>query len=170
MPADKSQPCADVSATSDEHKKLDPFVGTFKAKVSMWMGPGDPHVATGMMKNEWDLGGRFLKQTYKGDPDAGPFPNFEGRGYWGYNTIAKCYEGLWIDSASTFMQLEKGSVDAAGKVWNMKGEMTDPMSGGTMTKRSVITLKDKDHHQMELYFAKPDGGEAKVMEIKYARA
>lgn len=166
----EKNPCADVSAVVPEHKRLEPFVGTFKAQVKMWMGPGDPMVATGKMTNEWDLGGRYLKQTYKGDPNEGPFPDFEGRGYWGYNTIDKCYEGFWIDSASTFMQPEKGHVDAAGKVWTMSGEMTDPASGGKMRKRSMVILKDENHHTMELYFTKPDGGEVKVMEIEYERA
>jgi len=170
MSDEKQNACAGIAETGPEHKRLDPFVGTFKATVKMWMGPGDPHVSTGVMANKWDLGGRFLQQTYKGDPGAGPFPDFEGRGYWGYNTIDKRYEGFWIDSASTFMQPETGHVDASGKVWTMKGQMTDPMSGGVMKKRSVITLKDKDHHSMELYFTKPDGNEMRVMEIQYARA
>jgi hypothetical protein len=166
---DHATGCADVGAPAPEHKKFESFVGTFTAQVKLWMGPGDPHVSTGIMTNALDLGGRFLKQTYKGDPGAAPFPNFEGRGYWGYNTVDRKYEGFWIDTACTLMQFEKGGVDASGKVWTMIGEMTDPQSGGKMRKRSVITLKDNDRHTMEMYFAGPDGKEAKCMEIAYAR-
>jgi hypothetical protein len=39
-----------------------------------------------------------------------------------------------------------------------------------MKKRSVITLKDKDHHSMEMFFTGPDGKETKNMEIQYVRA
>ena len=53
------------------------------------MGPGDPMVTTGVMENTLALGGRFLRQDYTGDPSDGPFSNFEGRGYWGYNTVTK---------------------------------------------------------------------------------
>lgn len=165
----QSDACAQMGATGEEHKKLEPFVGTFRAEVKLWMGPGDPHVSTGVMTNTMDLGGRFLKQVYQGDESDGPFSNFEGRGFWGYNTTDKQYEGFWIDSASTFMQSESGDIDATGKVWTMVGEMTNPQGGGTMKKRSVITLTDNDHHRMETYFSTPDGGEFKGMEIQYER-
>ncbi len=159
-----------MSATTEEHKLLEPFVGTFKATVKMWMGPGDPMVSTGVMTNELDLGGRFLKHTYKGDPGEGPFPNFEGRGFWGYNTVAKKWEGVWIDTASTMVQTERGDRDASGKVWEMKGQMDNPqMPGGKWDKRSVITLVDNDNHTMEMFMPGPDGKECKGMEITYVR-
>ena len=159
--------CADVSAVAPEHKKLDPFVGRFRATVKLWMGPGDPMVSTGVMENSWDLGGRFLKQVYKGDPGPGPFPNFEGRGFWGFNTVTKKYEGVWMDTACTFMQMEEGML--SGDTWTMLSEFADPQSGQKMKKKSIIRLKDKDHHSMEMYFQKPGGGEMKTMEIQYVR-
>ena len=160
-----------MSATTPEHEKLKPFEGKFKAEVRIWMGPGEPTVMTGKMVNEFDLGGRFLRQTYKGDPSEGPFPEFEGRGYWGYNNVTKRYEGFWIDNASTMMQNEAGEVDESGKVWTMVGEVANPQTGGLMTKRSVITLRDEDHHTMEMYFDTGEGeGELKSMEISYERA
>ena len=157
------------AAPGEEHTLLEPFVGTFRAEVRMWFGPGEPMVATGTMTNRLDLGGRFLNQSYKGDPGDGPFPEFEGRGFWGYNKVDGVWEGVWIDTASTVVQVEKGSVDAAGKVWEMQGEMTDPQTGKPVTKRSVITLVDDDHHSMAMYFATPEG-ETKGMEIEYVRA
>ena len=161
--------CAEMGALADAHKKLGPFVGTFSAEVKLWMGPGEPQVSTGVMENALDLDGRFLRQTYQGDPGDGPFPNFEGRGFWGYNTVTKKYEGFWIDSASTAMQNEVGDVDESGKVWTMMGEMTNPQTGQPMKKRSVITLQDNDHHKLEMFFSGPDGGESKGMEINYTR-
>ena len=162
--------CAGMGATVEEHKKLEPFVGTFKAEVKMWMGSGDPTVSTGVMTSAFDLGGRFLKQVYKGDADTGPFANFEGRGYWGYNTVENKYEGFWIDTACTLMQTETGEVDASGKVWTMRGEMANPDGSGTMTKRSVITLIDNDRHSLEMFFGAPGADESKAMEIQYQRA
>jgi len=92
-----------MAATTEAHEKLKPFVGTFKAEVTIWMGPGEPMSSTGVMVNELDLGGRFLRETYTGDPSDGPVPAFEGRGYWGFNTATQQYEGFWIDTASTIM-------------------------------------------------------------------
>lgn len=158
-----------ISEVRDEHRALEPFVGTFAATVRLWMGPGDPNVSTGTMVNSWDLGGRFLRQIYTGDPNDGPFPSFEGRGYWGFNNDSGKYEGFWIDNASTFMQTEEGAVDESGNVWTMTGTMINPETGQEMTRRSVITLKDSDHHDMEMYFAVPNGNEFKSMEIEYTR-
>lgn len=162
------QDCAAMGAPGEAHARLEPFVGTFQGEVKIWMGPGEPMVSTGTMVTAFDLGGRFLYHTYKGDAADGPFPNFEGRGFWGYNTITNKYEGFWIDSASTVMQTETGDVDEAGKVWTMVGELPHPQSG-SMKKRSVITIKDNDHYSMEMYFETPEG-ECKAMEIAYTRA
>jgi hypothetical protein len=168
--ATQEQACAAVSATTDAHKRLEAFVGTFKAECRMWMGPGEPMTTTGVMTNTMALGGRYLQQVYKGDDVEGPFPNFEGRGFWGYNTVTNRYEGFWIDTACTFMQNEKGDVDAGGRVWTMVGEMTNPETGQPMQKKSVITLQDDDHHSMAMFFPGPDGAECKCMEITYVRA
>ena len=72
---------AALAAPTEEHTKLQAFVGTFAAEVKIWMGPGEPVVTTGVMTNSMDLGGRFLRQTYQGDAAEGPFPSFAGRGY-----------------------------------------------------------------------------------------
>ena len=160
---------AAISAPAEQHARLAAFVGTFRAEVKIWMGPGDPAVSTGTMTNTMDLGGRFLKQHYVGDPGAGPGPSFEGRGYWGFNKTTNKYEGFWIDTASTLMQTETGDVDEGGKVWTMIGEVPNPQGGSTV-KKSIITLQDDDRHSMETFFEGPDGSEAKGMEIQYTRA
>ena len=72
---------AALAAPTEEHAKLEAFVGTFAAEVKIWMGPGEPTVTTGVMTNSMDLGGRFLRQSYQGDTVEGPFPSFAGRGY-----------------------------------------------------------------------------------------
>lgn len=161
--------CAQMAALDPNHALLAPFEGTFLATVKMWLGPGEPMVSTGVMVNTFDLGGRFLAQHYTGDPNGGPFPAFEGRGYWGYNTATKKFEGFWIDNVSTMMQTEAGDVDEAGAVWTMFGEFTDPRSGATLRKRTIITLVDRNTHTMEMFFPTPDAGEAKSMEISYTR-
>ena len=169
--SEKSAPeCAPQSGPTEKHELFKPFAGTFSAVVRMWMGPGEPTEMTGTMLNTLDLGGLFLKQHYEGKGDEGPFGHFEGRGYWGYNSAKQCYEGFWIDTAADFFQLETGQVDDAGKTWEMKGEITSPGDGAVYVKRTVITLVDKDHHTMTMYFTGPDGNESKMMEIEYARA
>ncbi len=159
---------AAMGAPTAEHQKLQPFVGTFAATVKIWFGPGEPSVTTGTMTNSMELGGRYLRQVYEGKTDEGPFPDFQGRGYWGYNTTDKRWEGFWIDSASTMMTVEHGQLDSTGKVWTMTSECTNPSTGQPMARRSVITLSGDDHHTMEMYVSTPQG-EMKSMEIEYQR-
>ena len=168
MSEQKQVDCAAMAGPGNEHERLKAFVGTFRAQVKMWMGPGEPTMTTGTMTCSMQLEDRFLHQEYKGDPGEGPFPNFQGRGYWGFNKATGMYEGFWIDSASTMMQTESGNVDDTGKQWTMSGEMTWP-DGQKVVKRSVITLQDDDHNMLEMYFVK-GGEEKKGMEIRYTRA
>ena len=170
MSNDTAFDCAAMGATTEAHERFKPFVGTFKAEVSMWMGPGDPMALTGTVTNTLDLGGRFLHQVYEGDATDGPFPNFEGRGYWGYNTTDNRYEGFWIDTACTFMQTEQGQVDASGKVWTMFGSMTDPETGKPMRKRSITTLHDENSHEIEMSFETAPNEWSPCMHIKHTRA
>ena len=152
-----------------EHQRLHDFVGTWKATVTMWMGPGEPMVSTGTMVNTMELDGRYLREEYKGDPNDGPFPAFMGKGYWGFNDARGVYEGFWIDNASNQMGVERGDFDPGTKSWEMKGETVMPGMGAA-EKRSVITLVSKNEHTMEMYFTGPDGHEVRCMHIKYVRA
>ena len=88
-------------APGPEHALLKPFAGTFRATVKLWMGPGDPMVQHGTMINSFQVGGLYLFQDYTGDQVSGPWPSFIGKGFWGFNTFAKEFEGFWIDNAST---------------------------------------------------------------------
>lgn len=164
-------PAADAGPRTAEHDKLNPFEGEFGTEVKLWMGQEEPMISTGTMVNDWVLGGRYLRQTFKGDPIEveGEFGAFEGAGYWGYDPSGGVYQGFWIDNASSTMQMETGTVDASGKVWTMTSELINPQNGEAMTKRTVITLIDDDHHRMESYFADGSGNEFKTMEINYVR-
>jgi len=155
--------------TSNRHAPFEPFVGIFLAEVKLWMGGGEPHVSTGTMSNEFVLDDRYLQQRFVGDEMEGPFGQFAGHGYWGFDSSLNRYQGFWIDTASSQMQHETGSVDETGRVWTMVGEFTDPQDNQVIRKRSVIVLIDDDHHKMESFMPGPDGNDHKTMEISYAR-
>lgn len=168
MGHDAEDPCMPAPPGA-EHKLIAEFVGTWKSTVQMWMGPGEPMVSAGTMKNTMLLDGRYLEQVYTGDPNPGPFPNFAGRGFWGYNNVTGQYEGYWIDNASNQMAMEYGQYDPKSKSWNMTGEMVMP-GVGPMKKRSLITKVSDREHTLEMFFTGPDGQESKGMYIRYVRA
>jgi len=159
---------AEMGRPGPEHERLAPFVGTFRARVRLWTRPDEPLQSTGTMVNTWDLGGLFVRQEYTGDPGEGPFPAFEGRGFWGYNKVTRRYEGVWLDNASTLIQAESGTVDETGKVWTMSCELPNPQTGAPMTKRSILTLDSDERHTMVVHFD-TGGGSFKAIEIDYTR-
>ncbi len=156
--------------TAGEHQqRLTPFAGKFRSTVKIWMGPGEPMISTGTMTNTLELNGLYLQQDYVGDPNDGPFPSFAGKGFWGFNPHSGNYEGFWIDNASSMMQLETGTVDSSGKIWEMHSSVKVPPHGEPQNRLSRITLIDANRHKMESFFTAPGGRLAKGMEIDYER-
>ncbi len=156
-----------LASPGEMHKKLDPLVGTFDTKVTMWMAPGAPaQTSSGTSKNAWVLGGRYLSQTFDGKFMDMPF---SGQGYTGYDNIRKQYFGIWMDNMGTGVMVSEGSMDSANS-WSFSSKMPDPMSGAMMDVKEKVVIKDNDHHSMEMWIPAPDGKPFKTMEIEYSRA
>ena len=154
-----------AATPGDEHKKLEPLVGTFDAKVSMWMAPGQPpQESTGTSESSSVLGGRFLETKYQGTFMGQPF---SGIGYTGYDNVTKKYIGTWMDTASTGMMSSSGNL--SGKSMKMTATMSDPMSGKVQHATETFTIVDNDHNRMEMWDKGPDGKPVKVMQIDYTR-
>ena len=151
----------------DGQKKLEPLVGTFDARVRMWMDPSrPPDDSTGTSVNTWVLGDRFVQTKYEG---VFLGEAFNGVGYTGYDNVTKKYEGTWMDTGSTAIMTSVGSIDAAGKVISMKATTSDPATGKVTTADQKITIVDNDHHSIEMWGKAPDGKNFKMMEIQYTR-
>jgi hypothetical protein len=158
---------AQMNAPGEHHKHLDKFVGEWDAKTKVWMDPAAPAMeSAGRMSQRMEFGGRFLYSTYKGEFMG---QAFNGVALTGYNNATKKHEGFWVDSMSTGMTMSTGSCDSEGKVFTFLGERDDPMTGGKVKTREVMTFKDADTYVQE-FFETHDGAEARTMEITYTRA
>jgi hypothetical protein len=154
-----------AATPGDAHKKLEPFVGSFDAKVKMWMDPSQPpQESTGTAENKWVLGSRWVEMQYQGTFMGQPF---SGIGYTGYDNVTKKYVGTWMDTASTGVMTSSGSM--TGKVMTSTASMSDPMTGKMSKASEKFTVVDNDHHTMEMWAPGPDGKNVKVMEIQYTR-
>jgi len=156
-----------AATPGDAHKKLNAMVGTFDAKVKMWMEPGAPPAeSSGKAVNEWVLGGRFVQQRFDGTFMGQPF---SGIGYTGYDNVRHTYIGTWMDSMSTSMMTSSGDPDASGKNWNFSAMSMDPVSGEAVSLTEKMTMIDNDHQLFEMYGPGPNGSNFKMMEITYTR-
>jgi hypothetical protein len=158
---------AKVAAPGENHKKLEAFVGTWDTKVTSWMMPGQPPLtSTGKSKNTMTLGGRYLEQHFEGSFMGQPF---HGLGYTGYDNVTKKWWGSWIDDMGTGMMVSEGQMEGDG-VWAFDSKMADPMTGQMTAMKEKLTIRDKDHHSMEMWMPGPDGKLFLSMQIDYTRA
>ena len=150
-------------------KALEKMAGKWDAVVKMWMDPAAPPMESkGTARFEMILGGRWLRQEYKGEFMAEPFSGF---GYTGYDNFREQYIGIWMDNMSTAPMLSRGTANAAGTEFTFSGTMDEPVSGEKDKKfREVARLTGSDQMVWEMYDTIPGKGEVKVMEIAYTRA
>jgi len=154
-----------VATPGEGHKWLEPVVGAWDAKITMWMAPGaPPQETTGTSENKWVLGGRFVEQRYEGTFMGQPF---SGVGYTGYDNFKKKYVGTWMDTMGTMMMVSQG--DAAGKTLTMTSTVDDVTTGKATAVKTEIKILAPDHHVMEMWGPDPSGKPFKTMEIDYTR-
>jgi hypothetical protein len=154
-----------AGAPGEAHKKLEAIVGTFDAKVKMWMDPSKPpEESTGVAENKWVLGDRFVEMQYTGTFMGQPFT---GIGYQGYDNTSKKYVGTWMDSASTGMMMSTGTM--TGNTMTTTATVADPMTGKMTKITDKVVVADNDHHMMEMWGPDPTGKNYKMMEITYIR-
>jgi hypothetical protein len=157
----------EAGAVNENHKRLQPLIGEWKAEATFWMqGPDGPaSTSTGSSTHKWVLGNRFVQQDYKGEMMG---TQFTGIGYIGYDNIDKKYVGTWMDTMSTMIMSHSGTADASGKVLNMNGSFKTP-DGKTFKDRHTTRIIDNNKHMFEMFHTGPDGKEVKVGEITYTR-
>jgi len=151
-------------APGEMHKHLAKMAGDWTFTNKMWMAPGQPPVeSTGTMHAETILDGRYVQSIWKGSMMGQPF---EGRGTEGYDNVSKQYVSAWIDNVGTGIMYSTGTCEDGGKKCTSTGASSDPMSGGQIAMKSVITWIDDNSFKNEMYMKDPASGqEAKMMEI-----
>ena len=182
-PADPARTSADQASPMDDkammeawmqvatpgagHKALEPVVGTWDAKITMWMAPGaPPQESTGTSESMWVLDGRFVEQRYEGNFMGQPF---SGVGYTGYDNYKKKYVGTWMDTMGTMIMVSQGDADSTGKTLSMTSTIDDIITGKPASIKSEIKIMGPDHHLMEMWGPDPTGKQFKTMEIHYTR-
>lgn len=115
-----------------------------------WSGTGTVlnQPATIQMTWSWELGGRFIKLTFRNDMGTAPKINvFEGHAYYRPTGDGQ-YRGMWFDNAGMFRPLEaRRDGDALISKWGTpdteEGETTYRLgAGGTMDVIDRVKGKD----------------------------
>lgn len=124
----------------EHHKALEVFVGTWDVEFKTLMAGMEDFNSTGTATFESIMGGRFLRQDFKGDMMGS---KFHGVGLTGYHKTLQRYEGVWFDDSNTAMAYFTGKKTDNG--WLYEGEETDPMAGQTLKVQDAIAMHGNDH-------------------------
>lgn len=155
-----------LAQPGDHHKHLAPFVGSWKGKVTMWMGPDQaPMVEESAAEARWLMGGRFLEWQQTGN--FGDMP-FEGMAIEGYNNGEERYESVWLDNFGTILLVFSGSCSDDGKHRKMITKFADVVAGGVVDYRTEYQWIDSDHFTYSAFMNKGDG-EFRNLLIEYER-
>jgi len=166
--AAKMEAMKKLGAPNENHKALEPFVGSWNATVQWRMSPdSNTDKSQGTSYNHWILDDRFVQEVFKGTSMGQPL---SGIGFLGYDNIRGEYTSVWLDNMSTGIMVSSGQYDAAEKTISKSGTVSCPMTGEkSRPVRSVCQVVDKDHYTLKMYMNDKDGKEFKAMEIEYER-
>ncbi len=158
---------AAYAAVGPEHALLAKRAGSWDYTIKIWMVPGaPPEESAGTCESKLILGGRFIQDIVTGQFQG---QAFSGIGIAGYDNIKKKYVATWLDSMGTGLMTAEGTASPDGKTLTYASQYSCPILNGTRHSKTIETYIDDDHWTMESYEATPDGGEFKMMEIKYTR-
>jgi len=158
---------AEMSAPTEEHKKLGAMAGTWDCEMTMFEPGAEPKVEKGVSTVKPAINGLCMLSEHKSQMGGKPF---EGFGVDGYSKERKQYYAFWTDSMGTTPMMLWGKPDADGKAITYDGDVYDCGPMGKMTPRTKIIHTDADHYTFE-FWAKMEGAPdyMKFMEGKYTR-
>ncbi|HEV2720021.1 MAG TPA: DUF1579 family protein [Thermoanaerobaculia bacterium] len=86
-----------------ELKQLDPFLGTWSCKGTVYKSDfGPEHPTSFTVKSTWSLGGQWLRTDYAEMKTAKNPSPMTGLGLMGYDADAKKFVGGWVDNTGMY--------------------------------------------------------------------
>jgi hypothetical protein len=159
--------CMEAATPGKGHRSLEPLVGSWSAKTTFWMAPDAPAwICTGTSEHRWVLGGRYLRQEFRGAGEGGPF---EGIGYTGYDNGQQKFVGTWMDSMGTGIMASEGAGKPTSTRIAFTSKYFDPASKKEVLFDSLIRVQDRDHHTYEMWTLAPNGKRFRTMVAEYTR-
>jgi hypothetical protein len=150
-----------------QHEMLKKLAGDWNATVTLQMDPAQPPTVEQSTSTVTVVMDRYCQEVVSGQMMGQPF---SGMGLTGYDNVIGKYVSTWVDNMGTGIMTSTGTADASGKVITWTSTMSDPITGKPTKERMVTTIKDDDHHTLEMYGTPPgQKKEMKTMTIEYTR-
>jgi NAD(P)-dependent dehydrogenase (short-subunit alcohol dehydrogenase family) len=155
-----------IAQPGPHHEHLAQLTGTWKGKVTMWMGPDTaPMTEVTTAEATWLMDGRYLKWHQTGNFGGMPY---EGMAIEAHNNGEDRYESVWMDNFGTLLMYFTGSCSDDGTLREMRSSFADVVAGGTVEYRTEYRIVDENHFTYTAFMDKGDG-EFKNVVIEYER-
>ncbi len=82
-------------------------VGTWDAEVTFYDGEKPTGQGRGVQVNKLLANGHWITNIFT-IPATDKFPEYEGHGVWGYDTVAKTYVNTWVDTNDLAVRTDYG--------------------------------------------------------------
>lgn len=149
------------------HQLLETFVGAWDVTVASSAGPlSPPDTSHGTSRSTWILGSRFVQEQFEGAVSGSPY---QGLGLIGYDAGARQFTTVWLDSLSTTVAVSKGNYDEGRRVFELEGEVYDPLLGREKTIKMRIQIESHDAYRVSMLETLPNGQEYAALQISYRR-
>jgi hypothetical protein len=150
------------------HEWLAKDAGHWTGTCTQWMLPdSQPTTSSTSMTNTMILGGRYLKQEYKGEMPG--FGTFEGFSIVAYDNAAKRFQNAWVDNMGTGMMTGTGELSSDEKTLNWAFSFYCPIQQKQCSLREVLTRTGDDTCVLDMYTNDESGKEYKCMHIDLKR-
>ncbi len=158
----------EVGTPGEQHEFLNAMAGTWEGRFEIFMEPGqEPFVSEGVVEREWVLDGRFLQEKITAaSSDMG---EYEAIGYIGYDKIDGVYRTAWMDSMSTVIYSDTGSLNPDTMLMTFRGNYRDPATGHLRTMVTIIDLSTDGVQKFTAHETRADGKTFVSMKGKLTR-
>src|SRR5690606_11518372 len=110
--------------------------------------------------------GRYQESRHTGNVMGQPF---EGVSVMGYDNASNKIVSTWYDNFGTGIMYLTGEYNPNSDTVELRGKMTDPLTGNEKPYRELFKIIDNDTRKIEMYDVDANGMEYKSMEITMTR-
>jgi hypothetical protein len=147
------------------HKRLAELAGTWDVALEYTLGD-KKQAGKATCEAKLIMDGRFLQQDYHSRFQGKPFHVMQ---ILGYDSSKKKTVEIMIDSLSTGLMHNEGTISGDVSVITNRGESIDPRTQKPYTLRTVTTIVDGDHFRLEWFRTNDGGKEVMVVSMTHTR-
>ena len=147
---------AAFSLPGPHHERLGSLIGSWDLRGRWRATPDGEWVEfEAVAEREWLYDGRYVRETVVSDWGG---EAFEATAFLGYDNVREEYVQVWLENASTGVQVSTGKADPAGSTITLEGVNSNAMTGEKdVWQRSVMTFAEPDR-TVYAGFARDAGG------------